>query len=78
MWNQLLGGILGVICATIGLLAVGGLAWVVLELCGVSKQNYRAMKLGMLIFGLPAAVAGLVIGYRLGVTLIPPGTVGFG
>ena len=78
MWVQALGGILGVICGTVGLLAVGGIGWLVFEFAGVSRENYRALKLGMLVFGLPAALAGLVIGYRLGVTLIPPGAVGFG
>lgn len=72
MMNVLLASIVGVLCALVAGLAVGGIAWVILELCGVDNRNRRAVKLGMLCFGLPAGLVGFGYGYVLGANLVPP------
>ena len=71
MMHVLFSTIVGVLCALAAGLGAGGLAWVVLDFCGVGKRDYGALKLGMLVFGLPAGLAGLWYGYVLGATMVP-------
>ena len=71
MMNALLATIVAVLCALAAGMAAGGIAWVALEMFGVGRKDGRAMKLGMLIFGLPAGLAGFWYGYVLGANMVP-------
>ena len=70
MLDALLGAILGVLCAVVGLLGAGLVGYQFLLLCGVPRTDRRAVFWAVVGFGAPAAVAGFVIGYRIGATLV--------
>ena len=70
MLDALLGAILGVLCALVGLMGGGLVGYQFLLLCGVSKADRRALFWAVAGFGVPAAIAGFLIGYRIGATLV--------
>jgi hypothetical protein len=72
MWDAILGIILSTLCGLIGLMGAGLVGYYLLRLVGVPDANRRAAWWATVAFGIPAAVVGLVYGYWLGSTLVPP------
>jgi hypothetical protein len=70
MLDALLGSILGVLCAAVGLMGAGLVGYQFLLLCGVSRTDRKAKIWAIVGFGVPAAVTGFLIGYHIGVTLV--------
>jgi hypothetical protein len=70
MLDALLGAILGVLCAVVGLMGAGLLGYQLLLLFGVPKAGRKAMFWAAVAFGAPGAIAGFWIGYRIGSTLV--------
>src|SRR5687768_12847851 len=70
MLDALLGSILGVLCALVGLMGAGLLGYQLLLLFGVPKTGRKAVFWAVAGFGVPAAIAGFLIGYRIGATLV--------
>lgn len=63
--NYLLGVILGVLCAIVGILAIGWIGYEMLWLFGLRGYSRRRLQLAGVLFALPAGVAGAWVGYLL-------------
>lgn len=62
--------ILGVLVGAVGVMALSLAGHLLLCAMGVERAHFKAAKYAIIYFGVPGGIAGFVIGYQVGTTLV--------